>query len=78
MRGFAFDLRLVWRRLRRSPGFAIIFVLMSAFGIGAMTAIFLVVDGEMLWPPPCPHADRLVTLVEQASGFNWVGAIPDG
>jgi predicted permease len=65
------DFRLVWRQLRKSPGFAATAVLMLAFGIGATTAIFSVVDGVLLRPLPFPHPDRLVTLGDQVEGTNW-------
>jgi putative ABC transport system permease protein len=44
---------------------------MLAFGIGATTAIFSIVDGVLLRPLPFPHADRLVTLGDQVSGTDW-------
>ena len=44
MRNFLFDVRLVLRQLRKSPGFAMTAVLMMAFGIGAPTAIFSIID----------------------------------
>src|SRR5271169_1371646 len=62
MHGVVSDLRLVWRQFRKSPGFAITAVLMLAFGIGATTAIFSLVDGVLLLPLPLPQANRLVTL----------------
>jgi predicted permease len=65
------DLRLVSRQLRKSPGFTATAVLMLAFGIGATTAIFSVVDGVLLRPLPFPHADRLVTLGDQVAGTGW-------
>src|SRR3984885_11631654 len=68
MQNFFFDLRFVLRQLKRSPGFAITAVLMLAFGIGATTAIFSVVDGELLRPLPFPLANQLVTLGVQAAG----------
>jgi predicted permease len=71
MYGVASDLGLEWRQFRKSPGFAITAVLMLAFGIGATAAIFSVVDSVLLRPLPFPNADRLVTLGDQASGFNW-------
>jgi len=71
MRGIASDFRLVWRQLLKAPGFAITAVLTLAFGIGATTAIFSVVDGVLLRPPPFPQANRLVTLGDQVSGTNW-------
>jgi predicted permease len=71
MLGIFTDLKLVFRQLRKSPGFAAIAVLMLAFGIGATTAIFSIVDGVLLRPLPFPNADRLVTLGDQVSGTNW-------
>jgi hypothetical protein len=65
------DLKLVFRQLRKSPGFAATAVLMLAFGIGATTAIFSIFDGVLLRPLPFPSADRLVTLGDQVSSTNW-------
>jgi predicted permease len=71
MRGLLSDLRLAWRQMLKSPGFSITAVLMLAFGIGATTAIFSVVDGVLLRPLPFPQPNRLVTLGDQLSGTNW-------
>jgi predicted permease len=71
MRGLFIDLRLVLRQLRKSPGFAIIAVLMLAFSIGATTAIFSIVDGVLLRPLPFPDSGRLVTLGDQVKGTDW-------
>jgi predicted permease len=65
------ELRLVFRQLRKSPGFTFTAVLMLAFGIGATTAIFSIVDGVLLRPLPLPQADRLVTLGDQVEGTDW-------
>ena len=65
------DLKLVFRQLRKSPGFTATAVLMLAFGIGATTAIFSIVDGVLLRPLPFPNPDRLVTLGDRVSGTNW-------
>jgi predicted permease len=65
------DLKLVFRQLRKSPGFTATAILMLAFGIGATTAIFSVVDGVLLRPLPFPNANRLVTLGDQVSGTGW-------
>jgi putative ABC transport system permease protein len=65
------ELRLASRQLRRSPGLTLAAILMLAFGIGATTAIFSIVDGVLLRPLPFPHADQLVTLGDQVEGTNW-------
>ena len=65
------EVRLVFRQLRKSPGFTLTAVLMLAFGIGATTAIFSIVDGVLLRPLPFPQADRLVTLGDQVEGTDW-------
>ncbi len=84
MHKYATDLRFVLRQLRKSLGFAITAVLMLAFGIGATTAIFSIVEGVLLRPLPFPESDRLVVLsdhlegVKVGSGGDEVGVtVPD-
>src|SRR5215469_1367672 len=62
MRSFFSDLRFAFRQLRASPGFALLAVLTLAFGIGANTAIFTVVESVLLRPLPYAHPDRLVHI----------------
>jgi predicted permease len=71
MLGLFTDLKLVFRQLRKSPGFTATAVLMLAFGIGATTAIFSIVYGVLLRPLPFPNSDRLVTLGDQVSNTDW-------
>lgn len=65
------DLKVVFRRLRKSPGFAATAILILAFGIGATTAIFSIVDGVLLRPLPFPDPSRLITLGDHVSGTDW-------
>jgi len=56
------DLRVAFRGLLRSPGFAIAALLTLGLGIGATSAVFSVVRSVLLRPLPYPEADRLVQL----------------
>ena len=67
------DLKLAFRRLRKSPGFTATALLLLAIGIGASTAIFSVIDGVLLRPLPYPYSEQLVALRHTAPGIN----IPD-
>jgi putative ABC transport system permease protein len=58
------DFRFAFRQLRKSPGFTLVAVLTLALGIGANTAIFLVIQRTLLRWLPFPNADGLVRLYE--------------
>jgi predicted permease len=70
MQKFFFDLRFVLRQLAKSPGFTLTAVLMLAFGIGATTAIFSIVEAVLLRPLPFPHSDRVMVLSDRLSGVS--------
>src|SRR5580658_4276539 len=73
MEKFLFDLRFAMRQLGKSPGFTATAVLMLAFGIGATTAIFSIVEGVLLRPLPFPNSSQLVVLSDRIQGVEVGG-----
>jgi putative ABC transport system permease protein len=65
------DVRYGLRQLRKSPGFALTAVFTLAFGIGATTAIFSIVEGVLLRPLPFPRQAELVTLGDVLQGVQY-------
>jgi predicted permease len=72
------DLKYGVRILLRSPGFAIVSVLVMALGIGATTSLFTMVRAVLLRPLPFRDSGKLVMLYEHfrqgksGDGFNAV------
>jgi len=64
------DLRHAWRGLRRTPGFFATTVGTLALAIGAVTAMFSVVNTVLLQPLPYPNGDRLVAVAGTAPGSD--------
>ncbi len=60
------ELRYAWRTLTRSPGFALVVVVMLALGIGSITAIFSVVDAIVLRGLPYRDAHQLRSVYERS------------
>jgi putative ABC transport system permease protein len=64
------DVHYALRALRRSPGFAFAAIVTLAFGIGASTAMFSVVNGILMRRLPFAEPDRLVRLWEVSPQGN--------
>jgi putative ABC transport system permease protein len=77
MNNLWFDIRYALRQLRKAPGFTLTAVLTLAFGIGATTAIFSIVEGVLLRPLPFPQQDRLLLLGDIPEGVDVGGGPPN-
>jgi putative ABC transport system permease protein len=67
------DLRLAWRALRRSPGFAAVSMGTLGLAIGATAGMFSVVDAVLIRPLPYAHPDRLIAINATAPGSELSG-----
>src|SRR6266481_1755292 len=59
------EIRLAFRQLFRSPRFAVLAVITLAIGIGATSAVFGLIQGVLLSPPPYVRPERIVLVSPQ-------------
>src|SRR5579862_6123983 len=65
------DIRFALRQLLKAPGFTATAVLTLAFGIGATTAIFSIVEGVLLRPLPFADPSRVVVVGDLIEGTKF-------
>jgi predicted permease len=63
------DVRYALRQLRRSPGFAVTAILILALGIGAVTAVFSLIDAALLKMLPVQDPEQLVEFKTVSATF---------
>lgn len=74
LHSFMRDVRVTSRSLARAKGFAIMAIMMMAVGLGAITAIYSLVDHILLRPLRYPEAEQLV--VARTRIAELAGAYP--
>ena len=72
------DAGFAWRQLVRSPGVTAAAVSTLALAIGAVTAIFTVVNGVLLRPLPYPQPEALVAVWEVSPRGNDHNVVSTG
>ena len=77
MNGLSSDFRQAARGLGHRPGYTLTVVATLALGIGAVTAVFTLLDRVLLRPLPFPDAERLVLVRQQNAQTDWNTSVVD-
>ncbi len=71
------DLRFGVRMLLKQPGFTLIAVLTLSLGIGATSAVFSLIKGVLLTPPPYPKPEQLMLISSARTNGQQTPRPPD-
>ena len=69
------DLRFTLRTLLKQPGFTSVAVLTLALGIGATSAVFSLIQGVLLTPPPYRQPERLALISPARTNSQQTGHV---
>ncbi len=71
------DVHYAFRKLRRSPGFALTAILTLALGVGATTAVFSVIDAVLLRPLPFSDPQQIMVPESRSrAGYTQPASVP--